>query len=281
MNENQDLVSITPTGLNGVVCKMGLRVKWQGCGGRAWGQNVKPGTWLVPTAGARARLSRAFCLGVSMLTTLYKSSRDLPYYPPWCSEDITEKCDYGSPKLKSQSSSSLLEKPDPIRRTETTQTLRSGRLDLNPDSASRWRSSWASGLPSRSRKTGVKIYVREAPHFMSPVVGPYYDYCYCYYWELRDTGNPPDSPWLCNNERCFYVLQRKKQFAISSPTWVDCSFLLINIYEAGFVPLRGKGLFVEQRSINLYGNYPPFCSSAPRSKDNWNKGPMSLMGRIH
>lgn len=47
------------------------------------------------------------------------------------------------------------------------------------------------------------------------------------------------------------------------------------------MPLQGKGLFVEQRSINLYGNYPPLRSSAPRSKDNRNKVPMSIMGRIH
>ena len=38
---------------------------------------------------------------------------------------------------------------------------------------------------------------------------------------------------------------------------------------------RERALFVEQRTINLYGNYPPLRSSAHRSKDDWNKAPMS------
>ena len=53
------------------------------------------------------------------------------------------------------------------------------------------------------------------------------------------------APWIVSghttNEFRFSVLKTKKQFASSSPTWIDCSFLLINIYKAGFAPLQGKG----------------------------------------
>ena len=44
---------------------------------------------------------------------------------------------------------------------------------------------------------------------------------------------------------------------------------------------RGRTLSVEQRSINLYGNYPPLWFTAHRSRDSLKKAPVSLMGRTH
>lgn len=170
MNENQDLVSITPTGLNI------LPIKW------AWswlsdsvvgGMNVdkvsNPGIWLLPKAGDRVHLSRAFTLRVCVLMTVQKQPGSPLLLSLMLQRHNREMWLMLSPKLKVQSSSSLLEKPDPVHWTETTQTLRPGRLGLNPDFTSRWWSSWASGCQSLSfiiRKIGVKIYVREAPHFM-------------------------------------------------------------------------------------------------------------------